>query len=172
MNIRQIFAAGKRLARLRAFGPRSGQPALHSAGRVRQVRARARATRRWEELGWVCRTGLLPGGVPAAQYSGFYQTACGRKFQGLVIETAQNVEPYIVGPPLDDIRLHTGHDPCFRPRPDGLHFVHLGSLPRTADEAIVNVEALLNECAQRAGWRSVAIPKVTRAIARKAQGGV
>jgi hypothetical protein len=117
-----------------------------------RVRAKAQHLAKWQEKRWERRDGLLPGGIRATQYLGFYQTSGGRNLSGLVIVTDNAIEPFILNPPLEDIRVHTGHGRCFLPRGEGLYFVHLGGPPQSVDEAIVNVEELLNECAAKAGW--------------------
>jgi len=132
---------------------------------VVRVRAKIQHLAKWQEKRWDRRDGLLPGGIRATQYSGFYQTGGGRKWPGYVVATDNVIEPYILNPPLEDIRIHTNHDQCFRPRGEGRYFVHLERVPQSVDEAIVNVEELLNECEVKAGWPRSVAQHIARVVA-------
>lgn len=124
-----------------------------------RVRAKVQLMKKWQESRWVCRAGLLPGGIPGAEYSGFYRTPGGRKYQGLIVESEHEVRPYIFEPPLQEIEQHAGHAACFRDPNAGWYWVHLLNHPKSVDEAIVNIEALLQEVEARAGWpRIIAQP--------------
>lgn len=146
--------------------PVSQPPAPFSSLRpVVRVQAKPLVVDKWEEKRWVRKSGLLPGGIPAFEYAGFYQTAGGRKWRGLVVQSNDEVTPYILQPPLDAIARLTSHKWCFRER-NGIHFVHLANAPRSVDEAIVNIEAFLNELEQAAGWPKLAESPVVRVTAR------
>lgn len=113
-------------------------------------RAKPEAVPLWQQRRWLVSDGLLQGGVRGRQYQGFYYTAAGRKFQGLIVESDDGqITPYMVAPPLEDIGKHTSHVPCFRQR-GSIYLVHLARNPKTVDEAMGNIEALLNEVEQKA----------------------
>lgn len=150
-------------------GPVSQPPVSFPAPLPRpvvRVRAKAQYVNKWQEKRWVCRAGLLPGGIPGAEYLGFYQTLGGRKWQGLVVETLHGIEPFILNPPLEEIEQHTSHKACFRPRGKELYFVHMSNKPRSVDEAIVNIEVFLNELEQKARWPKCVVRPVVRVTAR------
>jgi len=149
--------------------PISQPPVPFPSGQLRRVvriRAKALYVNKWEEKRWVRRSGLLRGGIPALEYSGFYQTAGGRKWPGFIVETVHGVEPFIFKPPLEDIETYTTHKPCFRPRGKEMYFVHTADTPRSVDEVIVNIEVFLNELEQKAGWPKLVVSPVVRVTAR------
>lgn len=165
-----LLRLGRRLASAGPSQQVNQPPAVPLAARaVNRVRAKPQHLAKWQEKNWSCRAGLLPGGVPAAEYSGFYQTRGGRKLRGLIVEAQRGITPYALDPPLEDIRKHTGHDVCFRRR-DGMFFVHLTNPPRSVDEAILNIENLLNECEAKARWPKLATAPVVRVIAKAPRG--
>ena len=134
--------------------------------RVVRGRARVKPLKKWQESRWFCRAGLLPGGIPGAEYSGFYRTPRGRKYQGVIVETEHEVKPYIFEPPRDDIEQYAGHGACFRDSNSGWYWVHLLNRPRSVDEAILNIEALLEEVERKAGWPRVVAQPLLRVRAR------
>jgi hypothetical protein len=170
MNIlKRVRAAGERLvnAGTTASQAPSIQPPPASGSRP-VVRGRARPVIQhvWQEKHWLCRTGLLQGGIPCAEYSGFYQTAGGRKFQGAIIQTEHEIKPYVFNPPLDDIQTYTGHYYCFRPTSSNMFFVHTLEVPRSVDEAIVNIEEFFSDLEKRAGWPRQTTQGIVRVKAR------
>ena len=187
MNIlRGIASIGRRLALSNGVqppapfsSPVSYPPSLPPV-QLRHVvscRAKPLLLKTWQERHWEVTTGLTQGGIPGALYTGFYLTAGGRKYRGLLVETASKVEPYIFNPPKEDIRVFTGHERCFWPAKDkfsqleGIYFVHLASgYARSVDEAILNIEDFLNELERSAGWPKLVSSPVAYATA-KGNGG-
>lgn len=108
----------------------------------------------------------MNGGIPATEYSGFYRTAGGRKWTGFIVQTNLGIEPYIFKPPREEIERLTEHGPCFRSRGQDVFFVHLANVPASVDEAILNIEAFLNDLEQKARWPSLATGPVLRVRAR------
>jgi len=92
----------------------------------------------WQEMGWQPRGKRLEG---------FYRTQVG-SYQGY-IDKWQSREPrfHIVSPPTE-LRQHS-HWACFRPRGNGLFWVHFAHTPSGVDAGIVEIETVLSEALTR-----------------------
>lgn len=152
VNVRRCVARGTAHATLYA---RRAMPSPHKAVPLREVtvrRARPTVRHAWQEKNWQVRKGLLNGGIPGKEYVGFYSTPNGKKFQGMITESEEAIEAFILNPPLDAIERYTDHIRCFwTTEKEDVYFVHMVPEPESVDGAILTIENFLMECEARAG---------------------
>jgi len=98
----------------------------------------------WQELGW------QPDGN---RLNGFYRTP-GGSFEGYVLDwRSRSPRFYIIRPPRE-LKKHP-HWACFRPRGNGLYWVHFARTPPGPDPGIIEIEKVLGEAlSSRQGRKS------------------
>jgi hypothetical protein len=96
----------------------------------------------WIDKGWLK--------ISATTYAGYFDVPGRGRWSGKVkMGSTGFLGTYILNPPVV-VRNHEKWH-CFSHQGDGWYNVHMAKKPRTIDEAILNVERILNEAYRRGG---------------------